>query len=60
MAIMNVPITTDFSAQNLLNIDTINMSGSGGLCCINQPEAEFPLPLDRVIPRVEFAVFQGQ
>lgn len=29
MAILNVPITTDFSAQNLLNIDTINMSGAG-------------------------------
>ena len=34
MAILNVPITTDFSAQNLLNIDTINMSGAG-LCCTN-------------------------
>lgn len=30
-----------------------------GPCCINQLWAEFPLPLDRLIPRAEFAVFQG-
>lgn len=29
------------------------------LCCTNQPEVEFPLPLGGVIPRAEFAVFQG-
>lgn len=29
-----------------------------GLCCTNQPEVEFSLPLDRVIPHVEFAAFQ--
>ena len=29
------------------------------LCCINQPEAKFSLPLDRVIQRVEFWAFQG-
>ncbi len=30
------------------------------LCCTNQPEAEFSLPFDRVIPRAEFAAFQGR
>ena len=31
---------------------------TAGLCCTKRPEVEFPLALDRVIPRVEFAVFQ--
>ena len=31
---------------------------SNGLCCTNQPEVEFSLPLNRLIPRVEFAVCQ--
>ena len=28
------------------------------LCCTKRPEVEFPLALDRVMPRVEFAVVQ--
>ena len=31
-----------------------------GLCCTNQAEDEFSLPLNGLIPRVEFAVFQGR
>ena len=31
----------------------------GWLCCTNQPEVEFPLPLDRLFPRVEFVAFRG-
>ena len=29
------------------------------LCCTNQLDAEFSLPLNGLIPRTEFAVFQG-
>ena len=29
------------------------------LCCTNQAEAEFSLPLNRLMPRVEFAGFRG-
>ena len=28
------------------------------LCCINQPKVEFPLPVNGLIQRVEFAAFQ--
>lgn len=29
-----------------------------GLCCTIRPEIEFPLPLDGLIPRVEFQAFR--
>ena len=33
--------------------------GMDGLCCTNQLDAEFSLLLNGLIPRTEFAVFQG-
>ncbi|WP_426038249.1 hypothetical protein [Cypionkella sp. TWP1-2-1b2] len=38
--------------------DPRKMIGPAWLCCTNQPEVEFSLPLDRVIRHVEFAAFQ--
>lgn len=38
MTILNVPVTTNFSAQNLLNIDTINMSGSSILATFSSTQ----------------------
>ncbi|OYU38739.1 MAG: hypothetical protein CFE33_12930 [Pseudorhodobacter sp. PARRP1] len=33
-------------------------TGSPWLCCTIRPEIEFPLPLDGLIPRVEFQAFR--
>ena len=39
--------------------DIAEVQTAEGLCCTNQPEVEFTLPFDRVIPRAEFGAFQG-
>ena len=40
-------------------LNPAGFAGVNGLCFTNQLESEFSLPLDRVIGRVEFAVFRG-
>ena len=39
--------------------DLLQIQARIRLCCTNRAEVEFSLPLDRVIPRGEFAAFQG-